>query len=109
VANDDLEARRERLRKTLEEHEAAEEAEAARVRRTAASPYGQAFRMSSEFISAVAVGALIGWGLDWALGTTPWLMVLFLLLGFVAGVLNVLRSAGLIKRPQAGKRRRDGA
>lgn len=62
-----------------------------------ASGYGQAMRLSSEFIAAVLVGCLIGWGFDILLGTKPWGLIVFLLLGFVAGVLNVLRSAGLMR------------
>ena len=56
--------------------------------------FGNAFKLSSEFISAILVGTVIGYGLDWLLGTLPFAMIFFLLLGFVAGVLNVLRSAG---------------
>ena len=56
--------------------------------------FGTAFKLSSEFISAILVGAAIGYGLDWLVGTSPWAMILFLLLGFVAGVMNVLRASG---------------
>ena len=56
--------------------------------------FGNAFKLSSEFISAILVGAILGYGIDWLVGTTPWAMILFLLLGFVAGVLNVLRASG---------------
>jgi len=52
------------------------------------------FRLSSELIAGVAVGALIGWGIDHVLSTSPWGMIVFVLLGFVAGVVNVIRSAG---------------
>lgn len=56
--------------------------------------FGNAFKLSSEFISAILVGAILGYGIDWLVGTTPWAMIVFLLLGFVAGVLNVLRASG---------------
>ncbi|WP_018700794.1 AtpZ/AtpI family protein [Amorphus coralli] len=68
---------------------------------------GQALKLSSEFIGGVAVGAILGWLLDQWLGTTPWGMIVLLMLGFAAGVLNVLRSAGLIQTPEPGKRRVD--
>ena len=55
---------------------------------------GNALKMPSEFIAAILVGAAFGYGLDWLLGTLPIAMTIFLLLGMVAGVLNVLRSAG---------------
>ena len=54
---------------------------------------GQAFRIVSELVVGVAVGAGVGWLLDGWLKTSPWLMVLFLILGFAAGLLNVIRTA----------------
>ena len=52
-----------------------------------------AFRVSVEIVSAVAIGVGIGWLLDSWLETTPWLMVMFIVLGFAAGILNVYRLA----------------
>jgi ATP synthase protein I len=43
----------------------------------------------------VLVGAGLGWLIDRLLGISPWGLIVFLLLGFAAGVLNVMRSAGL--------------
>lgn len=56
----------------------------------------QAMKLSSEFIAGIVVGALIGYALDRFVGTSPWGLIIFLLLGFVAGTLNVLRSAGYV-------------
>ena len=53
------------------------------------------FRLSSELVAGVVVGALMGWGFDKLLSTSPWGMIVFVLIGFVAGVLNVIRSAGV--------------
>ena len=58
--------------------------------------YGQAMKLSSEFVAGIAVGAGIGWLLDSVAGTSPWGLIIFLLLGFAAGVLNVLRAAGVV-------------
>lgn len=60
------------------------------------SGMGYALRLSSEFIAAVIVGVAIGWVVDRLAGSSPWGLIVFLLLGFAAGVLNVLRSANLI-------------
>ena len=49
-------------------------------------------RMAAELVGAVIVGGAIGWGLDRWLGSTPWLFLLFFVLGFAAGVLNVVRA-----------------
>ncbi len=62
------------------------------------SGWGQAFKLSSEFIAAILVGTALGFGLDWATGLAPLFMILFLLLGFAAGVLNVLRSTGQVAK-----------
>jgi ATP synthase protein I len=66
--------------------------------------YSQALKLSSEFVSAVIVGAMIGFLLDWALSTKPWGLIVFLLLGFCAGVLNVLRTAGKVSSPHPADR-----
>jgi ATP synthase protein I len=65
-------------------------------RAATASGYAQGFRLSSELVAGVVVGAGIGWLIDRWLGVSPWGLIVFLLLGFAAGVLNVMRSAGLI-------------
>ncbi|MBD0416080.1 AtpZ/AtpI family protein [Oryzicola mucosus] len=60
------------------------------------SGYGQAMKLSSEFIAGIVIGAGLGWFIDRFAGTSPWGLIVFLLLGFCAGVLNVLRSAGMV-------------
>jgi ATP synthase protein I len=60
-----------------------------------ASAMARGLRLSSELIAGVVVGAVIGWGLDRLLSTSPWGLIVFFLLGFVAGVVNVMRSAGV--------------
>ena len=55
--------------------------------------FGMAFRFSTELVLALAVGAAMGWGLDWLLGTRPVLMVLMSLIGAAAGMRNVMRAA----------------
>lgn len=67
-----------------------------------------ALRLSSEFVAGVLVGAAIGWAIDRWAGTSPWGLIIFLLLGFAAGVLNVLRSTGQVAEFGQAGRRRDG-
>jgi ATP synthase protein I len=56
------------------------------------SGLGMAFRMGVELVAAIVVGVGIGLLLDKALGTTPWMLVVFLFLGMGAGILNVYRA-----------------
>ncbi|MBV8912417.1 MAG: AtpZ/AtpI family protein [Acetobacteraceae bacterium] len=79
----------ERLR-AARARQAASEPKPARDTGTA-SPMGIGVRVGIELVSALAVGVAIGWGLDWWLGTRPWLLALFVLLGGAAGVANVWR------------------
>jgi ATP synthase protein I len=69
-------------------------------RAAAASGYARGFRLSSELVAGVLVGAGLGWLIDRLLGISPWGFIIFLLLGFVAGVLNVMRSAGVVPGPK---------
>ncbi len=81
--------------------------------------YAVAMKLSSEFIAAVIVGAFLGYLLDRFVGTAPWGMIVLLMLGFCAGVLNVMRSAGMVASPHpvdrmagrdaGGETKKDGA
>jgi ATP synthase protein I len=70
------------------------------------SALARGFRLSSELVAGVLVGAGIGWLIDRWLGTLPWGMFVFALLGFTAGVLNVIRSAGAGGAPASTVQRR---
>jgi ATP synthase protein I len=50
---------------------------------------------------SVIIGALFGRWLDGEIGTDPWMMILFLILGFVAGIRGVLREVNKIDRRAA--------
>ncbi|MEM9796894.1 MAG: AtpZ/AtpI family protein [Pseudomonadota bacterium] len=52
-----------------------------------------AWRMVIELVAGLGIGFGIGYGLDALLGTQPWLMVVFTLLGFAAGVKTMIASA----------------
>jgi len=49
-------------------------------------------RMSSELVAAVIVGGLIGYGIDRWLETTPWMFLVFFMLGCAAGMINITRA-----------------
>jgi ATP synthase protein I len=57
------------------------------------SSIGTAFKLSTELVSAVVVGTIIGFILDKTFGTKPWLILIFFFVGVVAGIINVFRSA----------------
>lgn len=72
--------------------------------RPAADPsaIARGFRLSTELVAGVLGGAAIGWLLDRWLGISPWGLIVFLLLGFAAGVLNVVRAAGVVPQNTLG-------
>ena len=57
------------------------------------SPIGTAFKLSTELVSAVVVGTIIGFILDKTFGTKPWLILIFFFVGVIAGITNVIKSA----------------
>jgi len=62
------------------------------------SSFGTAFKLSTELVSAVAVGTIIGFILDTTFDTKPWLILIFFFVGVVAGIMNVIRSANNMQK-----------
>lgn len=65
------------------------------------SPWRQlGFVLSIAFLfpAALVVGYGMGWWLDRNLGTNPWFSLLFLGLGFVAALLELLRELKRLNR-----------
>jgi ATP synthase protein I len=60
-----------------------------------ASAMARGFRLSSEFVGSVLFGGAVGWGLDHLLPTSPWGLIVFILVGFVAGLFNLVRTASI--------------
>lgn len=57
------------------------------------SGLGLGLRIAAELVASIAVSVGIGIGLDTWLGTTPWLLILFFILGAAAGFRNTVRVA----------------
>ena len=60
-----------------------------------------AWRMVTELVVGVLLGAAMGWGLDSLLATKPLMLIVFGLLGFAGGIRTVMRSADEVRRRQA--------
>ena len=89
--------------KSLEERlKRAEEIEKVRTAGVQAGVQDENYRLGNrvlgELIGSPAGGALIGWLLDRLFGTSPWLLLAFLFLGFVVGFRNIIRIS--TKRPK---------
>ena len=59
---------------------------------------GNAFKLGTELVAAVAVGTIIGFILDTLFDTKPWLIIIFFFLGAAAGMLNVIRAANRMQK-----------
>ncbi len=67
------------------------------------SALARGIRLTTELVVAVLAGAGLGWLIDRWLGTSPWGFIVLLLLGFAAGVVGVIRAAGIAPEgPSAG-------
>ena len=62
------------------------------------SSLGSAFKLSTEMVATVFVGATIGFILDNWFDSKPWLTIIFFFVGAAAGILNVIRSAKLMQK-----------
>ena len=54
------------------------------------------FEEQRPLVGGVLLGAALGWVLDRWLGSSPWGLIVLVLLGFAGGVLNVMRAAGVV-------------
>ncbi len=61
---------------------------------------GIAFRLATELVAGLVVGGGIGWFLDYLLGTSPFMLLVFFFLGAAAGVLTVYKTAGELQKQQ---------
>ena len=68
-----------------------------------ASGLGQAMRLSAEFVGGVIAGGVLGWLIDHFAGSSPFGLIVCTLLGFCAGIMNMMRAAGVL--PQWGQKR----
>jgi ATP synthase protein I len=102
----DLSARLQSLDARISQASAHRAESEPRTRQTSnSSAMGQGFRLSAEFVAGVAAGGIIGWLVDHLFGISPWGLIVFLILGFCAGMLNLLRAAGLVKPARYDEKR----
>ncbi len=88
-----LSQRLQRLSQSLHQRQ---EKEAESVRQSTPSDnsgFARAFRLSADFMGGVIAGGLLGWLIDRFAGTSPFGLLVFVLLGFAAGTLNVIRTS----------------
>ena len=98
-----LRARLDTLSRSLDAENAPEPSKNAVDDTTLASAMSLGFRVLTEFVAGIGVGAVVGWQLDKWLKTSPILLIVFLTLGTAAGFWNVYRIA---VKPTAGPRGR---
>jgi ATP synthase protein I len=99
AADTDLSARLKRLDARLDQHRPADAPpdRAEGQGGSGPSPLGSALRLSTEFVAGIVAGGLIGWLFDRWLSTSPWGLIVFVMLGFGAGIYNAMRAAGFVK------------
>lgn len=96
--NTDLDARLDQLKSRLD-REDIRNGQKVEQSKSGNSELGQGLKLGAEFVSGILVGAGLGYVIDGWLGSSPFGLIVFLLLGFAAGVMNVLRSIGAVEKP----------
>lgn len=88
-----LKRRSEGLGRRLGEMQSRQNVERPAQQSAKGAAYGQAFKIAAELVAGLVFGGAVGWYLDKQFGTTPFLLIIFVVLGFTAGMLNVVRGA----------------
>jgi ATP synthase protein I len=103
--SDDTEARLKDLNRALNtmHHEAVRDEKPSQNTRDL-SGAAQGLRLSAEFIAGIFAGTFLGWGLDHLASTSPFGLLGGVLLGFAAGIVNLLRASGALKPPTLRKK-----
>jgi ATP synthase protein I len=89
---DDLKSLGERLDKARRDRTGPAADDGKRNGALEGSALGLGFRIGLELVVAVVFGLGVGWAIDRWLGTKPWAMLAFLLLGIAAGMLSVYKA-----------------
>ena len=55
-------------------------------------------RITTDLMSGVIIGEIMGWSFDKLLGTSPWLLIVFFIWGVFAGISNVIRTANRMNK-----------
>ncbi|MBV1701104.1 MAG: AtpZ/AtpI family protein [Hyphomicrobiales bacterium] len=92
-----LQSRLDKLGEALDDTRATSQKDAEDMIRAQGSGQAMnlAFRVLSELVAAVVVGAFIGWNIDKWLGTTPIGLIVFLTFGTAAGFWNLYRMVAV--------------
>jgi ATP synthase protein I len=100
TTDSDLSARLRQLETQLgrTRNAAPDRAQRSEASSSGSSALGRAFRMSTEFVAGVIAGGGLGWLFDRWLGTSPWGLIVLLMLGFAAGIYNVMKASGFLTR-----------
>lgn len=85
-------ARKDAIKSGLMDGDADEQAALASESAAEMTGFGQAYKMAIELVVGVGMGGFIGYIIDEEAGTKPLFLLIFLALGFAAGLLNVYRS-----------------
>lgn len=90
-----LKARLEALSSALErqKQDRSDRADAEKAEMKTGRAMSLGFRVLSEFVAGIGVGAFMGWYLDSWLGTKPVILIVMTTLGTIAGFWNVYRLA----------------
>lgn len=85
------------LDKRIAEAQAKLEAQKPKSGLSSGKGMGLGMRMAADFVAAVLVGLVLGWGVDAVFHISPWGLIVCLLLGFITGVRNVVRQANSVQ------------
>ena len=97
------------LEERIARAKAAQEPEEASEAMQSFSQAQMAWRMIVDLVVGIGMGVGLGFGLDKLFGTQPWMLVVFTLLGFAAGVNVMMGSAREMNQAAQAQEDEEGA
>ena len=89
---------RDRVSKKIEEFQDKNQKPYIDENKNNSSAFGLAMRITTDLMSGIIIGGIMGWSFDKLFGTEPWLFIIFFVFGVCAGITNVIRTANKMNK-----------
>lgn len=87
----DDDAKIEALKKRISQAQSEEDVRSGKTQKGVDDNYRLGNRVLADLVAGIGGGALVGWVLDHFIGTSPWLLLIFLFLGIIVAFRNIIK------------------
>lgn len=88
----------EALKQRINQAQSEEDVRSGKTRKGVDDNYRLGNRVLADLIAGIGGGAIVGWTLDYFIGTSPWLLLTFLFLGIIVAFRNIIKLSNEIAK-----------